>query len=105
MDRAGVHPFDRVDQLAQAQARVAASGDPYLELMLGYVRAEHDGDWNALMRYTGSMLDLRPQAWFPRLARSHLLIGRGMRDAALAELRAVAAERTRLLAELLAAKA
>lgn len=75
--------------LAQAQARVAARGDPYLELMLGYVRAEHDGDWNALMRYTGSMLDLRPQAWFLRLARSHLLIGRGMRDAALAELRAI----------------
>lgn len=75
--------------LAPAQARVAASGDPYLELMLGYVRAEHDGDWNAAMRYTGSMLDLRPQAWFLRLARSHLLIARGMREAALEELRAI----------------
>jgi DNA-binding winged helix-turn-helix (wHTH) protein len=76
--------------LQQATQRIAPLHDPYIEVLRDYIVAIHDDDWNAEMRASGALLDLRPEAWAMRTARSHLFLARGMRDAALREVRQIA---------------
>ena len=72
-----------------ARERLAVVDDPELELLLRFVVADTAGDGNEALRYSAALLDLRPDAWFLRLARAHLYNGRGLRQAALAELQAI----------------
>lgn len=75
------------DWIEQAAARGTQS--PYLLLLEAYVRAELSGRPTDIIRQAGAVLDLRPQAWFMRLARAHLYGAMGLRDRALDELRGI----------------
>ncbi len=77
------------DWLQQAADRIAPLASPWLEVLLGYIRAEQQGDPRDIVRYAGAALDLRPGAWQMRLARAHLLLNQGLPDAARAELAAI----------------
>jgi hypothetical protein len=76
-------------RVVEAEKRLAAIDDPYLRLVGDFMIADVKRDWNAAMRNAGSALDLRPEAWFMRLARAHLLIEHSMDDAALLELKQI----------------
>jgi DNA-binding winged helix-turn-helix (wHTH) protein/tetratricopeptide (TPR) repeat protein len=75
--------------LAIARARVGASRDVYLNLLLDYVEAEAHGEGTDVIRQAGAILDVRSGAWRMRSARSHLMIASGMRDAALHEVQQI----------------
>jgi DNA-binding winged helix-turn-helix (wHTH) protein len=75
--------------LAAADARLAGEDAPYLLLLAGYVRAENSGRTTDIAHQAGALLDLRPDAWFLRLARAHVLGAMGLRESALAELQAI----------------
>ncbi len=75
--------------LAIARARVGASHDVYLNLLLDYVEAEAHGNGADVIRQAGAILDIRPGAWRMRSARSHLMIASGMREAALREVQQI----------------
>lgn len=72
-----------------ARARLAGLDDPQLDLLLRFTAADTEGQWNEAMRYSAALLELRPDAWFLRLARAHLFNYRGLREAALDELRQI----------------
>ena len=72
--------------LMQAQLRTDRLDDAYLGALLAYVEAERRGQPQEILRRAGALLDLRPDAWQLRLARSHLMLYSGYRDAAAAEL-------------------
>lgn len=67
-------------------------GSAYLLLLENYIRAELGSAPLETVRHAGALLDLRPQAWFLRLARAHLYGARGLRDRALEELRGIVAD-------------
>lgn len=73
----------------QAQQRLGALNDPYLQLLQRYMIADTDGDFDEALRLSGALLDLRPKAWFLRMARAHMFIFRGLRAAGLAELQKI----------------
>ncbi len=75
--------------LDQARTRVAPLASAPLTALLRYVEAERHLDSQDILRYAGALLDMRPAAWQFRLARAHLLLGDGLRDAALQELQRV----------------
>ncbi|MCB1601240.1 MAG: winged helix-turn-helix domain-containing protein [Lysobacterales bacterium] len=77
------------DWLQQAQERLLPSTGPYQRLMYLYVRAELEEDTAQIISTAGALLDLRPSAWRMRQARAHLFEYRGLRAAALNELRFV----------------
>lgn len=77
--------------LARAAQR-DRGGNAYLLLLENYVRAELGDRPLDTIRHAGALLDLRPQAWFLRLARAHLYGFKGLRDLALEELRGIAAD-------------
>lgn len=72
--------------LQESRSRAEGLGNPYMNAMIGYVDAERAGTRQAVLRFAGAVLDLRPQSWQMRLARVHMLIAEGYREAALAEL-------------------
>jgi len=72
-----------------AGERVAATEDPVLDLLLKFLQADSSGQSEQALRYSGALLQLRPGAWFLRLARAHHLGGRGLREAATLELAAI----------------
>jgi DNA-binding winged helix-turn-helix (wHTH) protein/tetratricopeptide (TPR) repeat protein len=75
--------------LAAARTRVDSSHDVYLHLLLDYVNAEAHGDAADVIRHAGAILDIRPEAWRMRSARSHLMSASGMREAALREVQQI----------------
>ncbi len=75
--------------LAQARTRMQGINDTYLTALLRYTLAEREGKAQDILRFAGALLDLRPAAWQMRLARAHLLLGQGLRAAALTELRQI----------------
>ncbi|MBX3724575.1 MAG: winged helix-turn-helix transcriptional regulator [Xanthomonadales bacterium] len=77
--------------LARATQR-ERGGNAYLLLLENYVRAESEGRPLETIRHAGALLDLRPQAWFLRLARAHLYGSKGLRELALEELRGITAD-------------
>jgi len=72
--------------LMQAQLRTDRLDDAYLDALLAYTEAERRGQPQDILRRAGALLDLRPDAWQLRIARSHLMLYSGYRDAAAAEL-------------------
>jgi DNA-binding winged helix-turn-helix (wHTH) protein len=76
--------------ISHARARGAERGSVYLDLMLAYLDAELAQGPDATIHTAGAVLDVRPEAWRMRVARAHLMQLRGMREAALNELRQVA---------------
>jgi DNA-binding winged helix-turn-helix (wHTH) protein len=77
------------DWLAEAKSRVAGLRDPFVDVLYAYVDAEANGSWNDVIRTSGALLDLRPEAWRLHAARAHMLLARGMREPALRELQAI----------------
>lgn len=77
----------------RAEQRMAGVADPYLDLLLKFLRADSAGEPDASLRYSTALLELRPQAWFLRLARAHHLGSLGMREAATRELAAIDVDR------------
>lgn len=75
--------------MAQARTRLAPLSSAPLTAFVRYIDAERRLDAQDILRYAGALLDLRPDAWQMRLARAHLLLGDGLRDAALQELRQI----------------
>ena len=74
--------------LAAAQTRLNGSAI-YEHLLLNYVSAEVKVDPDLIIATAGALLDLRPNAWRMRHARSHMYEYRGQREAALNELRGI----------------
>lgn len=64
-------------------------GNAYLTMLENYVRAEQAGRPLDTARHAGAVLDVRPRAWFMRLARAHLYGAKGLRERALEELRGI----------------
>lgn len=75
--------------LEQARARLQPLTSPPLTALLRYTEAEREHHPQDILRYAGAVLDQRPEAWQMRLARVHLLLNEGLRDAALDELRRI----------------
>ena len=75
--------------LEQANERLQPRSSPPLTALLRYIQAERSHRPQDILRYAGAVLDLRPDAWQMRLARVHLLLGEGLRGAALDELRRI----------------
>jgi DNA-binding winged helix-turn-helix (wHTH) protein len=81
---------DRADRwLAAASERRSDRDAPYLLLLANYVQAERRGHLPDIARQAGALLDLRPDAWFLRLARAHVYGAMGLRERALAELQGI----------------
>ena len=78
---------------AQAERRVAALDDPVPRLLLNFLRADSDGRVEDALRYSAALLELRPDGWFLRMARAHLLGARGLREAATRELASIDVDR------------
>jgi hypothetical protein len=74
---------------AQARQRLAAIDDPELDLLLRFVVADATGDYENALRLASALLEVKPGAWFMRLARGHMLNARGLRAAALRELQQI----------------
>ena len=72
--------------LEQAQLRAKPIREPYVRLLTDYVKAELQEDPERIIDTAGAVLDLRPDAWRMRAARSHLMEYIGMREAALKEI-------------------
>jgi hypothetical protein len=79
--------------LGHAEQRLAAIDDPLLHLLLRYIRAELDGEYEAAIGFAGAVLELRPDAWFMHYARAHLLSLRGLHAASLRELQQIEVSR------------
>ncbi|HRQ65698.1 MAG TPA: winged helix-turn-helix domain-containing protein [Xanthomonadaceae bacterium] len=75
--------------LEEARPRVAAINAPYVNAFHQYVLAERNGPRQAVLRFAGAVLDLRPEAWQLHLARAHMLMAEGYREAAVQELAAI----------------
>jgi DNA-binding winged helix-turn-helix (wHTH) protein/tetratricopeptide (TPR) repeat protein len=75
--------------LGAARQRMQPVASPLLTALLRYVEAEQSRVAQDILRYAGAVLDQREQAWQLRVARAHLLLGDGLREAALKELLAV----------------
>lgn len=69
-------------------ARLERVDDPYLALFARFVDADRSGS-SAALRDAAAMLELRPEAWFLRMARAHRYNALGARQQALAELQAI----------------
>jgi serine/threonine protein kinase/tetratricopeptide (TPR) repeat protein len=78
---------------AQAAQRLADIDDPVLDLLQRFVVADIAGDTESVLRYASALLELKPDAWFVQLARSHILNARGMTAAALRGLQQIQPER------------
>lgn len=70
-------------------AQRRSEGNAYLTMLENYVRAEQAGRPLDSARHAGAVLDVRPRAWFMRLARAHLYGAKGLRERALEELRGI----------------
>ena len=75
--------------LAEARARVAGIEDAYIDLLARFLEHDADGEVEPSLRYSGAILEMRPEAWFLHLARAHQLNRRGLREAAVRELQAI----------------
>jgi DNA-binding winged helix-turn-helix (wHTH) protein/tetratricopeptide (TPR) repeat protein len=75
--------------LEQAHLRMRDVHSPLLTALLGYAEAERSESTQEVLRYAGAVLDLREDAWQMRLARAHLLLAAGLRDASLRELKMI----------------
>lgn len=84
VDQSGVQTW-----MKRADPRIGSQATPLVRLFRDYVAAEADLDSRRVVATAGAVLGLRPQAWRMRHARAHLLEYRGMREAALDELRQV----------------
>lgn len=73
--------------------RMSHIEDPYLTLLARFFEADTDGSFESIVQYSGALLQLRPRAWFLRMARSHHMNARGLTEAALAELKAIDVDR------------
>lgn len=78
----------------EAERRLQPLDDPALDLLLKFVLSDGRGDTEESLRYSAALLQLKPEAWFLRFARAHVLSYRGLREAALRELQRI--EVTRL---------
>lgn len=74
---------------AKRDERLRIADDPYLDLLARFCRSDNEGDYLSALRYSQALLELRPKAWFLRLARAHMLNSMGSRSAALKELQAI----------------
>ena len=77
----------------QARERLESIDDPYLDLLAQFFRSDIDDTVEESLRFSAAILEMRPDAWFMRVARAHALIRRGLRQAALRELQAVDVDR------------
>jgi DNA-binding winged helix-turn-helix (wHTH) protein len=84
VDQTGVQAW-----MKQADPRIGSQATPLVRLFRDYVAASADIDSQQVVATAGAILGLRPKAWRMRHARAHLLEYRGMRHAALEELRQV----------------
>jgi hypothetical protein len=75
--------------LEQAHLRMRGIQSPLLTALLGYTEAERSESTQEVLRYAGAVLDLRKDAWQMRLARAHLLLTAGLREASLRELKMI----------------
>jgi hypothetical protein len=73
----------------EARERLAGLGDPYLDLLAQFFERDIDGSVEESLRYAAALLEMRPDAWFLRLARAHALSRRDLREAAVRELQAI----------------
>ena len=73
----------------EARQRLAGIDDPYLDLLVQFFESDIDGSVEDSLRYAAAILEMRPDAWFLRLARAHALSRRNLREAALRELQAI----------------
>jgi len=78
----------------EARQRLAGIDDPYLDLLVQFFESDVDGSVEDSLRYAAAILEVRPDAWFLRLARAHAMSRRNLREAAVRELQAI--EVTRL---------
>ena len=74
---------------AGAEQRLLSINDPYLTLLQRFMAADIEGQREEALQLSQALLELRPRAWFLRFARSHLLISRGLKEAALSELQQI----------------
>lgn len=84
IDQAGFREW-----MDQANARLDTRATPLVRLFRDYVEAAAALDSQRVVATAGALLGLRPYAWRMRHGRAHLLEYRGMRAAALDELREV----------------
>ena len=75
--------------LEQAHLRLRDIHAPLLTALIGYAEAERSESTQEVLRYAGAVLDLREDAWRMHLARAHLLLAAGLRDASLRELKMI----------------
>lgn len=75
--------------LQQSQQRLEALRDPMAAALHLYTRSELSANGQDVLRHAGAVLDLRPGAWQMRVARAHVLLSEGLREAALRELTAI----------------
>lgn len=73
----------------EARTRLAGIDDPYLDLLKEFFERDVDGSVEDSLRYAAAILEMRPDAWFLRLARAHALSRRNLREAAVRELQAI----------------
>ncbi len=74
----------------RAAERLRAIDDPHLELVHRMMLSDTAGDYDESLRISAAVLELSPDAWFVRLARSHMFNLRGLRTAAVRELQQIA---------------
>ncbi len=74
----------------RAAERLRALDDPRVDLVQRMIIADSGGNYDETLRVSAAILELSPDAWFLRLARSHLLNLRGLRTAAVRELQQIA---------------
>jgi serine/threonine protein kinase len=77
----------------QARERLERVDDAELDLLAKFTVADIAGDYEEALRYAAALLELKPRAWFLRMARSHMLNYRGLRAAALSELQQIESDR------------
>lgn len=75
--------------LEQARVRLQRIDDPVLHLLHRFIETELAVDYEQSLRYAAALLELKPRAWFLRLARAHLLQVRGLTSAGLRELQQI----------------
>ena len=73
----------------EVRARLAGLGDPYLDLLAQFFEHDVDGGIEDSLRFSAALLEMRPDAWFLRLARAHAMSRRNLREAAVRELQAI----------------
>lgn len=74
---------------AEVEKRLPPLKDVQLNLFWQFIRADSGDEIEDALRYAAALLEFKPQAWYLRLSRAHLLSVRGLRDAGLAELKQI----------------